>query len=266
MINDSEQWKLRERFNPDGSILRQHQLRMLDMLKYFDSLCRENGIRYWLSSGTCIGAVRHHGFIPWDDDADVEMLREDYLKLLKIFKETEQYVLQTKDNDPYYVAPYAKLRDKKSYIEEHGQDCNYNYRGIYVDIFVLEKSNGFLAYIYHRLMWKILMYGSNIENSSLAKSLFYLYKKTFYASITIVRFLFGKIPGNKLIHTYGSGFYRNIRHMEDLFPLTYCEFEDSQFPIPGKYDSYLRGIYGDYMKLPDLDKIQPHIVKVKFLE
>lgn len=65
MINDSEQWELRERFNPDGSILRQHQLRMLDMLKYFDSLCRESGIRYWLSSGTCLEVVRHHGFIPW---------------------------------------------------------------------------------------------------------------------------------------------------------------------------------------------------------
>lgn len=266
MISDFEQRKMRERFNPDGSMLRRHQLRMLDMMKYFDSQCRENGIRYWLSSGTCIGAVRHHGFIPWDDDADVEMLREDYLKLLKVFKETDQYVLQTKDNDPYYVAPYAKLRDKKSSLEEYGQDNNYIYRGIYIDIFVLEKSNLFLAYIYHRLMWQILLYGSNIKDSSFAKKLFCFYKKFFFGSIILVRFLFGKIPGNKLRHTYGGGFYRNIRHLEELFPLTYCEFEDYKFPVPGKYDSYLRRMYGDYMKLPNPDKVQPHIKKLEFEE
>ena len=73
---------LRARFNPDGSLLRCQQLRMLEMLEAFDDICRRHHIRYWLSSGTALGCARHQGFIPWDDDLDVEMLREDYVRLL----------------------------------------------------------------------------------------------------------------------------------------------------------------------------------------
>lgn len=263
MISGTVQQDLRKRFSPDDSTLRQHQLRMLDMLKYFDGICKQNDIKYWLSSGTCIGAIRHQGFIPWDDDTDVEMLREDYLKLLKVFRESEQYVLQTKDNDLYYVAPFAKLRDKRSYIEEHGQDSNYTYRGVYIDVFVIEKSNRLIAHFYQWSMWKILMYGSNIKSSSFRKKTFCFYKKAFFCSIAIVRFLFGKLPTNELRHTYGTGFYRKVRYIEDIFPLSYCDFEGYSFPVPGNYDAYLRKIYGDYMKLPDLDNLQTHTQKVE---
>ena len=78
---DSE---LRKRFNPDGSLLRRQQLRMLELLEVIDVICRKHQIPYWLSSGTLIGAARHKGFIPWDDDLDIEMLRSDYLRLLKV--------------------------------------------------------------------------------------------------------------------------------------------------------------------------------------
>ena len=101
MIDKKIQENLRMRFNPDNSVLRKHQLRMLDMLIYFDNFCRKHNLKYWLSSGTLIGAVRHQGFIPWDDDVDVEMLREDYLKMLELLKETDRFILQTKDNDEY---------------------------------------------------------------------------------------------------------------------------------------------------------------------
>lgn len=86
MIDFKTQEALRAKFNPDGSNLRKMQLRMLDMLKYIDKICREHNIKYWLSSGTCLGAVRHGGFIPWDDDCDIELLRKDYKKLIKIRK------------------------------------------------------------------------------------------------------------------------------------------------------------------------------------
>ena len=68
MITDTLQNELRERYNPDGSILRKQQLRMLEMLQYIDFVCKKHNIRYWLCSGTLLGAVRHGGFIPWDDD------------------------------------------------------------------------------------------------------------------------------------------------------------------------------------------------------
>ena len=83
MDNNLKQ-ELRERFNPDGSLLRRQQLRMLELLEAVDLVCKKYDIPYWLSSGTLIGAVRHQGFIPWDDDLDIEMLREDYLRLMKV--------------------------------------------------------------------------------------------------------------------------------------------------------------------------------------
>lgn len=86
MIDSQTNIKLIERFSPKGSLLDKHHQRLLEILIYFDKICRENNIRYWLSSGTALGAVRHGGFIPWDDDADVEMLREDFEKLKAIFQ------------------------------------------------------------------------------------------------------------------------------------------------------------------------------------
>ena len=67
---------LRVKYNPDGSILRQHQLKMLDILIVIDGICKKHGIKYWISDGTLLGAVRHGGFIPWDDDLDIQMMRK----------------------------------------------------------------------------------------------------------------------------------------------------------------------------------------------
>lgn len=99
---DSE---LRKRFNPDGSLLRRQQLRMLELLEVIDVICRKHQIPYWLSSGTLIGAARHKGFIPWDDDLDIEMLRSDYLRLLKVLPQElpDNLALQTNETDPNYI-------------------------------------------------------------------------------------------------------------------------------------------------------------------
>ena len=116
MIDKKLQAELRAKFNPDGSDLRKLQLRMLDMLKYIDKICRENNITYWLSSGTCLGAVRHEGFIPWDDDIDIEMLEKDYHKFSTIMTSTSisQYIFQTHNNDPAYIYTFGKIRDLNS--------------------------------------------------------------------------------------------------------------------------------------------------------
>ena len=138
MVNQAE---LRERFNPDGSLLRNHQLRMLEMLKYIDGVCKKHNISYWLSSGTLLGAVRHGGFIPWDDDLDIEMLRKDYLKLIKVLgREIDsKYALQTHKTDIHYLYPFGKLRVLHSGIKEtHDADIFYKYKGVYVDLFPLE--------------------------------------------------------------------------------------------------------------------------------
>lgn len=264
MIDKELQAQLRAKYNPDGSILRKHQLRMLEMLKYFDTFCRENGIKYWLSSGTLLGAVRHGGFIPWDDDTDVEMLKEDYNKLVKLFKETDNYALQTKDNDFFYVAPYAKLRDKHSFIEEHSQDTNYKYRGIYIDVFIIEKNNKFLGRCFSSLMWRILLFGSKCKKRSIRKYVFFFLKKALYMFINIVQFLSGWLPYNKLRHVYGGGFMKNTREYTDIFPLAKIEFEGYQFMAPHDVDAYLNKLYRNHMKLPNLNNISTHLTNIKF--
>ena len=121
--------ELHAKHNPEGSMLRNYQLRLLKLLKDFDALCRENGLRYWLSSGTLLGAVRHGGFIPWDDDIDVEMPWDDYVKLMKVFREDDDHILDTLQNDFYSQSNFGKYKDKHSTIEEHGSgDTKHKYK------------------------------------------------------------------------------------------------------------------------------------------
>lgn len=266
MIDKKIQENLRMRFNPDNSVLRKHQLRMLDMLIYFDNFCRKHNLKYWLSSGTLIGAVRHQGFIPWDDDVDVEMLREDYLKMLELLKETDRFILQTKDNDEYYAVPYGKLRDKYSYIDEYGQDKYYKFHGIYIDIFIIEKNNRFIAHCYESIIWKLIDWGSQHKPTYFRKKIFIQFKNIIYGSISIARFLFGWLPSNQWRQTYGGGFYNNIRCYEDIFPLKTTTFENYSFPVPANCDGYLRKIYGNYMELPDLEHLHIHAQNVTFYD
>lgn len=129
---------LRERFNPEGSQLRAVQMRMLGMLKQLDSLCREHNIKWWLSSGSCLGAMRHGGFIPWDDDLDIEMEYPDYKRLIRLLRQgaIPGFALQDRKSDPEYMLTFPKWRDLHSRIEEQSvQDRRWKFQGVYIDIF-----------------------------------------------------------------------------------------------------------------------------------
>src|SRR5215217_8007431 len=126
-------------YNPQGSDMRRAQMRMLEMLDVFDSICRKHDIKYWLDWGTLLGAKRHGGFIPWDDDLDLSILRSDYKKLLSVLKEElpENLKLQTRETDKTYLRYHPKIRDTKSvYHDKNG--VIYEYRGIFFDIFLIE--------------------------------------------------------------------------------------------------------------------------------
>lgn len=268
MISDEQQAELRNRFNPDGTTLRKMQLKMVDMLKYFDDICKQHDIKYWLSSGTLLGAVRHGGFIPWDDDLDVEMLSEDYKKMCEVFSaiQHDDYVLQTHDTDPYFYRPCAKLRDKHSYIEDYYcYDLNFKYRGIFIDVFCLEPGSlGKLVRITGGFENKVLYKLATIKNRTLRNVL----SKPLYFTLTnvvypILSFISRKCSdGRTYSHRMGMGFAK-LRYAEDLYPLTTVEFEGYTFPAPANTDNYLRKIYGDYMKLPNLDKVEAHTKKVE---
>lgn len=261
---------LRQQFNPEGSLLRLHQLRMLEMLLYVNNLCTKHGIRYWLSSGTLLGAARHKGFIPWDDDVDIEMLRGDYKKLLAILatEPSEHYILQTHQTDKNYFFPFAKLRDKRSVLcENNNVDCNFVYRGIYIDIFPLEVNK----YPLSKVFGKIQLY---IQHTTAHKKGCAGWRKyhanllfTFMHSLTapLLRKCYKIGSQNEVNHTFGVCFYKK-RNLDEIFPLTLLPFEGHLLPVPGDYDGYLKRIYGDYMSLPPLDQIVPHTTRVRFLD
>lgn len=252
MINEDLNAELRQKYNPDGSELRRHQMDLLKVLDHFDSICKEHAIPYWLSSGTCIGAARHGGFIPWDDDIDVEMLRDDYLKFLKVFKEDDDYVLQTYENDLFYTEPFPKLRYKKIEISEGDFDKKYTYHGLFVDIFVMEPAPLVPAAICHFFYGAMRHFSFKINTSN--KLLVFAYKLWKCFNVWLVKFnrlLFGHVWKDTLRHTFGVGKVKKVRKRDEIFPLTNLEFEGKKYPVPGNYDMYLKRIYGDYMKLPD---------------
>lgn len=266
MIDKELQARLRAGFNPDGSLLRQHQMRMLGMLRCIDKICRENGIKYWLSSGTCLGAVRHGGFIPWDDDVDIEMLESDYSKFERIMREgvDGDIVLQTHKSDAEYFAPYGKVRDLKSVIEEgNGHDRYYKYRGVYIDVFVIEPSvSRRLARLsggmQSRLQYPLSKIGSGVLRKLAANGMYLLLSKCVYPVFSLIT---RRGSGLKLRHIHGSGFV-SPRYRNDLFPLKRIPFEEYSFPVPNDCHRYLSALYGDYMSIPEISEIHTHLSNV----
>lgn len=259
--------ELRKRFSPDGSLLRRQQMRMLELLEAVDAVCRKHGIPYWLSSGTLIGAARHKGFIPWDDDLDIEMLRPDYLRLLEVLPQElpENFALQTNGTDPNYIYIYGKLRDRNSHLEEtNSYDRIFRYTGIYIDIFPLEKIPYRLAWIGGHMQGQIYNQLNNkkLKEETLYKRIRRVYRFNTRIGFPFLRFLARLFPGKKLRHSYGTAFFKP-RYMDDIFPLAEMEFEGKMFPVPHDTDAVLRKIYGDYMKLPDLDGIHLHYNKLE---
>lgn len=254
---------LRERFNPDGSDLRKQQLILLDILVEIDRICRKYDIPYWLSYGTLLGAVRHGGFIPWDDDLDIEMELQHFKKFIRILPDelNKRFVLQTHKTDKSYVAPYAKIRDTGSIVYENNNiDQNYKYRGIYVDVFPIEKVNKYclrLSTYAHFILYKLSH--KRHDKISMLKSM----NSAYYSVLTgIIYPIFRLFPKDFFTVTYG-GMLHERRNLEKMYPVKKIIFEEKVFNAPYDVHDYLFEIYGDYMQLPPLDKIKTHMSDVK---
>ena len=238
----------------DEATLKKVQQTELGILKDFIKVCDENNLTWFGDAGSGIGALRHKGFIPWDDDADVEMLREDFEKLKAIFSEKDGYALQTQETDPFYSAPYGKFRDLQSRIEEHPQDTNYVYKGVYIDVFVLDKCPSLMLFkICALLGWKLVLESGNANT---------LIKKLLFSIFGFLSKLFKLLPTSLYRHCLGSTFSK-LRFLKDIFPLKEIEFENHKFFVPKNCNAYLSKIYGDYNKLPDFDNLHVHVSNVE---
>lgn len=121
----------------DNETLRKVQLAQLEIAKELKRVCDENGIKYFMDSGTLLGAVRHKGFIPWDDDMDFGMLRDEYEKFVAVAPKAlkEEYFLQTWDTDEGYAFSFAKIRKKDTLFIETVSQKSTAHNGVYIDIF-----------------------------------------------------------------------------------------------------------------------------------
>lgn len=250
-------------YNPEGSALRRDQLKILNMLLEFDKICKKHNITWWLSSGTLLGAARHKGYIPWDDDVDIVMLKEDYKKLEAILCKAndENYVFHCQKTDVDYVNYFGKFRMKHGRASSNSHRYEfYKWKGIGFDVFAMEKTNTISATIASRIYKFFCKLSYYIEWNVIRKPLIRLCEFICdYLLFPILR-LIGKYNPNEEYHyVLGTGWPKHTFYMKYTFPLTTTEFEGYQLPVPKDMDMYLTNVYGDWRKLPTPEQIKHSI-------
>lgn len=252
--------------------LRRLQFIELKILLEFDRICQKYGLGYFLTFGTALGAVRHHGFIPWDDDIDVGMLRPDYDKFCSIVEKElgEEYFWQSCETDKNYFFFFGKIRLNHTCYKDKDFSHVKGHHGIYIDVFPFEGAptesvscflhrktsetlRGLMAKKWGKPMsvrsplitiaayfWRnIIKYGipSSWINACWKWNA-YRYDPTVCSQYVVLSFGYEKVKGPK----------------EWFFPVEYLEFEGHRFPCPKQWHAYLTRLYDDYMEIPPPEK------------
>lgn len=251
----------------------------LDILSEVDEFCKQKGIRYSLCGGTLLGAVRHKGYIPWDDDIDLMMPREDYDRFAREFH-SERSVLQDLREDPNVIEFFLKVFRKKTMMKD--TQFGRNLWGIYIDIFpidgVPESFNEHCGHI-QRLRDKLPrvcpFYKTVSKNKPLwfAKFIFKRMAFPFYGSVLDIKkeietaahsAPFETSPNAGVI--LGSYGIREVVKKSVFDTYIDLPFEGRMFPAIKEFDIYLRAIYGDYMKLPPVEQRVTHHLYDSFVD
>ena len=231
--------------------LRDIQLANLALLKELDYVCKNNNLKYMLDGGTLLGAVRHKGFIPWDDDIDILMFREDYDKIIEAFKST------SRNSDIYATFVRDKLTNGQYYIKVQHKKCPY----LFVDIFPLdiygEKLDTNQQKRKTKEIYKIINnLKSKINNDMSDEDLKSLLKDIMQEKVLSKN---SNQDSNKSCYVYGIEFFHQIKNWfldkEIVLPLQEIEFEGSKFLTVNNPKIFLENIYGDYMSYPKKIKI-----------
>lgn len=253
--------------------LRETQMASLDLLKKIDEICKSNNIKYFLIYGSLLGAIRHKGFIPWDDDLDIGMLREDYNKFCNYCIEHRVSLgkFQLDNNDTRKGVPFALSRFcNTEYILKFNQYSTYKSSGIFVDIYPFDGAGNDRDIEY----WKKVAF----KRFTIRQCVFFACSKDYFIGDNFLRrveklpfILYAKLRTsdyfiNKL-KKYACHFDMNQsdyvscimwtslkiipRYKKEWFEdLIYTDFEDMKVPIPKEYNDFLTSEYGDYMKFP----------------
>lgn len=276
--------------NTQESLVRQAQLITLRILKIVDQVCEKHNLDYWIEGGTLLGAVRNGGFIPWDDDLDIAMPREDYEKFLEIAPKElpEDLFIQNLETTSLAGNTWTQIKDRNSRMVID-RKAKYH-QGIYIDIFPCDiySENSLKRLFTESLMKKLYIFAYAI-NAPLKKA--YLSKINIIKNIAkiilkVVFFPFAifnkdiiynrnlktrhkrieKMKKNpKLNYGYGTDIlnFDTILDIDIIYPLKKIKFEDGEFMAPNDVHRYLKKIYGDYMQIPPENKRVQHHLEIK---
>lgn len=249
--------------------LKKMQSCQLRILVEFQKVCNQNGIHFYLAFGTCLGAVRHHGFIPWDDDIDIFMRMDDLDRLMTIQDQLPPHLyLQTHEKEPGFGLPIARVRDSlTTLIEADHCDRDINH-GVYIDIYPLfycnESSIGMKLSIIESFICRLFTYNAPPQNKSALSTFVSNLLLHLLPDITkdkIARYLYRKLTSHKQ-----SKFVSNFpdisqgkRYLDDWFcePVM-ADFEGVKMPLPTKASEFLTYYFHDYMQLPPENERQIH--------
>lgn len=247
----------------------------LDIVKYLQQVCRENNIRYYMAYGTLLGAVRHEGFIPWDDDLDVCMPRKDFEKFMAAMEQqTGPYKVLFYTNTPNYGYSFPKMIDTRTTLIDTKQGTSCEQIGVFVDIFPLDGacSTEKAGYRRRRLLQilkrMVFLSRRSFRMESFLKTVLFAIPWLLCKAIGTnnINRLFNKLAAARDFDedAYVTAYSDSV-HKRDLFPREVfgqgveLPFEDTILAAPEQYTVYLEKIYGDYMTPPPADQqILPH--------
>ena len=248
----------------------------LELLRLFISVCEQLNLNYFAVEGTLLGAVRHKGFIPWDDDIDVGMKRSDYELFLQKAPAMlpDGFFLQTEDSDPAYAQCFAKLRNVNTvFLETTSKNLPIQH-GIYIDIFPFDYyPDGRISALLFDFEKLLIRYrvreiyyipsDSKLSAANLIRKAISFISKCRFRSVKSAldyqEILIRRWSGTKRVINNGSPWKNKERFDATwLNDLTEVEFEGLRIKAPKRYDEYLRHVYGDYMTMPPMEKRVPH--------
>lgn len=261
--------------NNDGTkvTVRDVQLVLLEMLKDIDKICKKHDIPYYLTGGSCLGAVRHDGFIPWDDDADIGMMYDDYVRFIEVLKKElnpSEYYFQCFDTHKEYnvCIPAMKIRKRNTYLKEVNTLLRNRCKdgdGLFIDVFLVDyiSERKWVDFMYRMRAYLFMGSITAIENLNINP---YFLKRRF---VRMSRKYSRKNKhssriGYDLNWTFNSPLRPVVYQKDDIYPVKYHVFEDTMLPIPKNPKALLDvEISVNHMSYPPLKMQQPkHIIDI----
>lgn len=262
---------------------------ILEIIKDLDRIFKENGIRYYLGGGSALGSIRHQGFIPWDEDMDINMPRKDCEKLVELFKNNEEinrkYYLCENSYDNEFDVNYLRIKLKGTSFKEYLYK-DYSKDGIFIDIFPVENmfNNAILRKLHGILVTMNLFicstvriskkkekylsfmgdskYTKTIKTKSFIGKLFSFFSLNRWLRISKKIMSLCKNEKSKYISvpTGKRHFFGEMYEREDIFPVKYKKFENIELPVANKNEKYMSKMFGDYMKIPKPEDREKHFI------